>query len=266
MKRVSIKREKKERKKISFASMSFVGISILLTISLYIGLLFLESYFLEDITYQQIIIAKKEIPEDTIITEENITDLFTTKQINILDVTSNTIKITNENKNENVDLKKYTELIGKKAKVSLDKGESIALKDFEDLNKYIEKIENPIEVSINLGGLANTDAGKIREGDLVNLVVSLSRMYTQGSTSLGDNTPSSTNSNNYTYLSQYAIENLYVSKVLNSAGAEINATDATAVASTLFFIIDKNEELEFYNALNNCSTMQFSKVLNKPEE
>lgn len=291
-KTVKVKQRKpKKSLKERISSLFFAIISSVCAIALFIGLLFLDNYFSEDITYKEVVVCKKDIPEGEIITETNIETYLGVQNVNVLTV--NNGALTKENVND---------LLNKKTKINLYKGEIVTLKDFKDLNIYTDDIVNPIEVSIAVDSMAASDGGKIRSGDLVNITLmftgaQLSEKQTDNNTSLiltptitldemetettdvtdvtnetieeeveeviVDDTHTITKRSIYNYdtYSQYILENIYVSKVLAADGTVIEPTDTESTAAIFVFIIPKDMELELNNALENCSSMRVSKIL-----
>lgn len=319
-KKPKIQKIKQPKKKIKASSLAFVLLSLVLTIALFFGLVLLQNVLSEKIVYQSVVVAKEDIPENTILTMENADKYLTMKNLNILDMTSTTLTSADD-------------LLGRKARVMLSKGECVTLKDFEDVNAYTKDITDPVEVSIEIASAANADGGKLRTGDLINITM----MYTKDqlnysgassgvSTSKdiddstgrnwfsgyeleedtdvtpaeGENTtdvedtdvdtptetpvPTATpapitptitdvtdnpyeykmNAYNYDSYSKYVMENVCVSKVLDSNGAEIASTDKESTASVLIFTISKADEPILNEALVNCTNMRISKVLEHP--
>lgn len=292
-KKPKIKKIKKTGRKISFSSMLYMGVSLFLTVGLFVGLVTLQSFLMEDITYQEIIVAKQNIPQNTIITQENVSQYLTVKAVNILEMTGGSLLNTDE-------------LIGQKAIVSLYAGEDVTLKDFERLSIYTENFAEPVEVSVKIADIADADGGKLRAGDLVNLTMMFtneqlglanSKKTDSGhsSTSLFESVESVVGENEtadksgeekdasaaadeektavitptissyqYETWAQYVMENLYISKVLDSAGVEIESTDTESTASILVFVIEKKNEADLNNALANCTSLRISKVVETP--
>lgn len=151
------------------SSFLFAIISLAVAAVLFVGLLFLQNYFAEDITYREVIVASVDIPEGEIITEENFGKYFGTSNINVLNSTVGALSREDAEK-----------LINMKSRVSLQKGEIVTLKDFQDLNVYLDSIENPIEISIAVDSMASSDGGKIRAGDLVNITLMFTKGQLQG--------------------------------------------------------------------------------------
>lgn len=285
-----IKRIKEPRVKKSSGSLLFTGLSLILTIAMFIGLIFLQDYLSEKITYKQVVVAKKDIPDNEIITEENLEKYFTVKSINILDTTAGALADANT-------------LLGKKAIIPLYEGEAVSEKDFENISAYTEGIENPVEVSVKITDIADADGGKIRKGDLVNLTMMFTKAQlgiTSGNGSVNSlNVPISSENDSdlfdtfnseesenestdnvvnqenafsdsaektdyaYEAFSQYVLENLYVEKVLDSSGIEIAPTDTESSAGIIVFTIEKENEVELNNALANCTFLRISKIINE---
>lgn len=338
-KKPKIQKVKQPKKKIKASSLAFVLLSLVLTIALFFGLVLLQNVLSEKIVYQSVVVAKEDIPENTILTMENADKYLTMKNLNILDMTSTTLTSADD-------------LLGRKARVMLSKGECVTLKDFEDVNAYTKDITDPVEVSIEIASAANADGGKLRTGDLINITMmytkdqlnysgassgvstskdidnSTGRNWFSGyeleedtsdnntvtttaedgtvtsvttedditttvtttpdgqiSFEVTDNpeaavtpapiTPTITdvtenpyeykmNAYNYDSYSKYVMENVCVSKVLDSNGAEIASTDKEATASILVFTISKADEPILNEALVNCTNMRISKVLEHP--
>ena len=113
---------------IKASSVMLIVLSFVLTIALFFGLIVLQNKFSQEIVYQPVLVAKIDIPAKTIITQENINKYFTTKQINVLDITSG-------------DLSSADNLIGRQAIVDLIAGENVMLKDFEEISIYTKMLK-----------------------------------------------------------------------------------------------------------------------------
>lgn len=277
-------------KNIKASSVMLIVLSFVLTIALFFGLIILQNKFSQEIVYQPVLVAKIDIPAKTIITQENINKYFTTKQINILDITSG-------------DLSSADNLIGRQAIVDLIAGENVMLKDFEEISIYTKMLKNPIEISIPLGSIENSDGGKIRTGDIINITMMYSTNQLKSGTNTIDmkqNIPNNitvvedeseeedtnsyeynvievpqmnteteqdknvqTSEYNYSLWSNYVFKNLYVCKALDESGIEINPTDTDTATAIIIVKVEQEMEREINNALLNCSNMRVSKVLNK---
>lgn len=165
--------------KIKASSVMLIVLSLVLTVALFFGLIVLQNKFSQEIVYQPILVAKTNIPVKTIITEDNIDKYFTYRQTNVLDITSG-------------DLSSADKLIGRQAIVELVAGENVMLKDFEEISIYTSRLKNPIEISIPLGSIENSDGGKIRTGDIINITMMYSTTQLKSGTNtidMGQNVP-----------------------------------------------------------------------------
>ena len=283
------------------SSLAFALLALVLTILVFGGLLLLQNAFTEKIVYKQVVVAKVDIPEKEIITADNAATYFEVKQMNVLD--------TNNGAMESLDA-----VIGQKSKVSFYAGEIVTTKDFEDITTYTRDFKNPVEISIEVGSVANSDGGKIRAGDVVNLTMMFTKEQLGLTNSLSftgetlgdipsynvtpsditndivlddeeisaDNEDLSVESNDdpviltkedvasantvdssylFDYYAKYIVEDLYVTKALDSAGMEIASSDKDSVASILVFVIEKDEEEAINNALSNCANIRVSRII-----
>ena len=252
--------KKMERKKINISSLIVVFISLIITVFLFIGLTILQSRFAKDIVYKDVLIAKANIKENTIIDNENIDYYFTIKAVNVLDLPKDY-------------LVSAQTLVGTKAKVEMSEGEIIAQKDFINISRYTENLTNPVELSIAIGDLTSTDGGRIRGGDVINITLMYTEAQLNGGqsenkgyngTSIGiSNTKSDSESDyNYSRYARYVYENLYVTQVLDASGVKIKSEDTESIASIIIIRIEKEDEEALNNALANCSGLRVSKVIN----
>lgn len=285
-----IKKIKKPGVKKTASGLLFAIISFILSIGLFLGLVIVQDYLIEEVTYQTVLVAKKDIPVNLIITESNADEYFKTKNINIFDSISGAIT-------------DPSSIIGKKAIVPLYNGELITAKDFENICAYTQDIENPVEIAIEVSDLASAGGGHLRAGDLVNISMVFTKDLLSDDTAEKENETSTSKENiynsfaeedpidsefenmeteveavssndemkasrlktyDYSQRSQYVMEDLYIERVLDKNGVPIDSTDEKTIASILVFIIDKSEEVEFNNALVNCKFLRISKILEKP--
>lgn len=107
-KKPKIQKIKQPKKKIKASSLAFVLLSLVLTIALFFGLVLLQNVLSEKIVYQSVVVAKEDIPENTILTMENADKYLTMKNLNILDMTSTTLTSADD-------------LLGRKARVMLSR-------------------------------------------------------------------------------------------------------------------------------------------------
>lgn len=167
------------------SSIAIAMLALVLSILVFGLLLFVQNELTDEIIYQQVVVAKVDIPDNEIITQANAPTYFELKNINVLDITSGFMT-------------EVDSIIGKQAKVSLLKGEIVSEKDFKNNPSYLEDLQNPIEISVDVGAIANADGGKIRGGDVVNLTM----MYTRSQLNMDHtlNTVSQINGTSLSYI------------------------------------------------------------------
>ena len=66
--------------------------------------------------------------------------------------------------------------------------------------------------------------------------------------------------------SRYVAQNLYVVDALDASGLSIPASDRVTPVSILVFVIEKDDEPDFNNALANCKHKRVSRVVEKPAD
>lgn len=188
--------EKKERKvrvkkmkekvpmKERLGSLFFTILSLAIAVVVFAGFMVLQSVFSENIIYKEVLTVVKNIPEGEILTEENIKEYFGIKKVNELYAVS-----------ESVAPGDMEKLVGLKARVPLYVGEEVVPTDFTNVNVYLDYIENPVEMSIATGGIAGTDGGKIRAGDIVNITM----MFTKEQLGMNGSSNGSTGTNTGVY-------------------------------------------------------------------
>lgn len=293
---------KRDEKKFKFktSSLMFALMAFLITCVVFFGLIGLENYFSNQIVYQQVVIAKTEIPDNTIITEDNASQYLEISSVVVTEVTANTLTSADN-------------ILNMQAKITIDANSIVTTNEFEDLSVYTENMEDPIQISVDVSDIASADAGKIRAGDLVNLTVMADADSLEGatdsdsssitiidssasaapteddseSTVTDESTTDETSSSEvisdepveetdevakeysgitYNSYSQYVMENIYVTAVYDSSGTEIDPTDTESNATIIEFTIEKADEPFFNNMITNFTNIRISKVLVKSEE
>ena len=141
---------------ITPTSLIFVVIAAVVTVMCLFGLTKARALLDEKIEYEPVVVAKTTIPERFQITKDNRDTYLEMKDMDKTTIPEKAIK--------DPDL-----LINMTAIVELGQGEVITSKDIEDSSTFSDTLTNPIELSINIGAIENTVAGKIRQGDLVNI-------------------------------------------------------------------------------------------------
>ena len=289
-KKTTVTKIKKEREgKFKISTPIFALLALILTVALFFGLIVLQNFLAEEVVYMGVVTAKTDIPEGAVITMENAEQYLQITDVNSLTIPRGTVM-------------KADEILGQRARVPLMAGEVLSVKDFANLNPYIDNLKEPVEISIAAGSASDTDGGKIRQGDLINITMmftneqlgAVSESGSLNAESMMDYANDAVSGNPFTdfekvedsegtggaetYLNsksgttikkyhfdtwaQYVMEGLYVSKVLNSDGQVIPPEDTDSTAAMFIFVIEKADEADFNNVLVNCSGMRISKNLN----
>ena len=294
-----LKKEKEGKGGFQMSTIVFALLALILTVALFFGLIFIQNHLSEEIIYTDVIVAKTDIPEGTIITMENANLYLERRQFNSMTIPRGSI----------VDPQT---IIGQRTRVPMITGEMLTIKDFENLNKYLDGIEDPVEISIAAPDAANADGGKIRAGDLINITMMFTDeqlgketkskatldtvdMFTYANEAirepnLQDFKKSEENSTegvdtlvneksgsvitryfdydsqyNFTTWAQYVMDGLYVKAALNGDGQVISPEDKDSVVSMFIFVIPKADERDLNNILANCSGMRISKNVTIPD-
>lgn len=292
---VEIKMNKKSMKKPrKKGSIGFGLLALVLAFLTFVGMMFLQNYLSSQVVYQTVISAKVDIPERITITAENASKYLGTKNINMLDMTKNTVTDVND-------------IIGKQARISLDSGCVLTKNDFEDISVYADGFTDPIEVTIDVSNIANANAGKIRNGDIINVTALMSKSNrsdnavsyssllepivadedvaetevgaeevteaettteTENAVSTPETAKTSVFENNGYVVnkeSTYVIKNVFVTHVYDSNGVELLASDKESNASLIKFTIERADERDFNTIIGNSDNIRISRVLRKDE-
>ena len=238
-----LKKDKKNKEtfgEFNLGKTLYIVISLVLTIVLFIGMLYLRDRLSNDITYDSVVTVKKACPEGEVITSKNADTYFTIA------------KIPSEN-NIAGTYTKIKDLVNNKSKVNLEVGEIVANKDFTNVNEYTDDITNPVLTSIEASGISNAACGRLRQGDIINIsiITNENSSDTAGST-VGNITTSET---------AITFKDVYVANAKDSSGADIAATDTTTAATVFSLILDQDDSAQLNDALNKGSLIRIEKVL-----
>lgn len=238
-----LKKDKKNKEtfgEFNLGKTLYIVISLVLTIVLFIGMLYLRDRLSNDITYDSVVTVKKTCPEGEVITSKNADTYFTIA------------KIPSEN-NIAGTYTKIKDLVNNKSKVNLEVGEIVANKDFTNVNEYTDDITNPVLTSIEASGISNAAGGSLRQGDIINIsiITNENSSDTAGST-VGNITTSET---------AITFKDVYVANAKDSSGADIAATDTTTAATVFSLILDQDDSAQLNDALNKGSLIRIEKVL-----
>ncbi|MDY3359007.1 MAG: SAF domain-containing protein [Clostridium celatum] len=198
-------------------------ISACVAIVVFIALLFVEKSLLKPNGTVEGFVAVSDIDKGTVITEENISKLFTEK--NNID---GALEVSGA-------VKTKDDLINKVAKENINKGEVVSNNSFISKDDKFKDIDDLVEVSFNVSDISQVVGGILRSGDIIDI-------------SIIDNNTSESLS---------VLEDVYVDKAISSDGLQIDrSSDLSALTINILVSKDDSEKL---NSYLNKGTLRISK-------
>lgn len=225
------KRRSAQESKPSNKSLTRVVVSVLAVVLVWFGMVQVERYVLTDKAVASVIVASTDIPNGTLITEDNVANYFSTKEVNASLVTATSVS-------------DITQLYGK-ALTDISSGEIITTNRIFNTAWVNEKYNNPVEISFTVKGAEAAVNGVLRAGDLVNVM-----------------TLTTDDSGNVT--TQVLLSNVYLLNVYNSSSAEIASTDSSSLA-TGFTIYVEADQAEQVNGALATSSVYLAKLETKTD-
>ena len=198
-------------------------ISACVAIVVFIALLFVEKSLLKPNGTVEGFVAVSDIDKGMVITEENISKLFTEK--NNID---GALEVSGA-------VKTKDDLINKVAKENINKGEVVSNNSFISKDDKFKDIDDLVEVSFNVSDISQVVGGILRSGDIIDI-------------SIIDNNTSESLS---------VLEDVYVDKAISSDGLQIDrSSDLSALTINILVSKDDSEKL---NSYLNKGTLRISK-------
>ena len=198
-------------------------ISACVAIVVFIALLFVEKSLLKPNGTVEGFVAVSDIDKGTVITEENISKLFTEK--NNID---GALEVSGA-------VKTKDELINKVAKENINKGEVVSNNSFISKDDKFKDINDLVEVSFNVSDISQVVGGILRSGDIIDISII----------------------DNNTNESMIVLEDIYVDKAISSDGLQIDrSSDLSALTINILVSKDNSEKL---NSYLNKGTLRISK-------
>ena len=165
-----------------------------------------------------VVIAAKTIPKNTLITEDNVGDYFTTIQAQSIFKTSNAV--TNPH-----------ELIGQYALNGIWDKAPVNQDMFQSQLDIFAAYKKPVQASFHVNDLSDAVCGRLRAGDYIDI---FGIDMNQG---------------------KRIIENAYIFKAYDNAGVQISVSDTTAIATNFTIILESGEEEVLYEMLKNSTVI-----------
>lgn len=201
-----------------------LSISIALTGMCFFGLILIQSKINTPNGVTDVIIAKTNIDKGTVVTRDNLNSLFEEKS-NVDKGVVPTVAIENKNR-----------LIGMITTNDISKNEIINENEIQLKNDILMNIANPREITIDLENIGNSVGGSLREGDLVDIIVS------------NDELKESTK----------VLKNVYIDSVLTSDGSKVER-GSDKPATIIKIIIDESNVNKLSTAMQT-GDVKVSKV------
>lgn len=198
-------------------------ISACVAIVVFIALLFVEKSLLKPNGTVEGFVAVSDIDKGTVVTEENISKLFTEK--NNID---GALEVSGS-------VKTKDDLINKVAKENINKGEVVSNNSFISKDDKFKDIDDLVEVSFNVSDISQVVGGILRSGDIIDISII----------------------DNNTNESMIVLEDIYVDKAISSDGLQIDrSSDLSALTINILVSKDDSEKL---NSYLNKGTLRISK-------
>ncbi|MDB2106616.1 SAF domain-containing protein [Clostridium paraputrificum] len=198
-------------------------ISACVAIVVFMALLFVEKSLLKPNGTVEGFVAVSDIDKGTVITEENISKLFTEK--NNID---GALEVSGS-------VKTKDDLINKVAKENINKGEVVSNNSFISKDDKFKDIDDLVEVSFNVSDISQVVGGILRSGDIIDISII----------------------DNNTNESMIVLEDIYVDKAISSDGLQIDrSSDLSALTINILVSKDDSEKL---NSYLNKGTLRISK-------
>lgn len=196
-----------------------IVISLVVAVLVWIGATSFESYLLSDKNTTEVIVANKNIEDGTVISKDNVEEYFTEMIVNSSLVTKSTIK----------DMKD----IKGKACIKIEQGEIITSNMFYDATYVNEKFNDPVEVTFSAKNVENSVVGTLREGDLVDIIVSTTDPTT-----------------NVT-ISEVLYSNVYIIATYDENYVKVEDENKDSQAVYFKIYLERDQEAEFATLLSN---------------
>lgn len=203
-------------------------ISILSAIVVFVAIIYLQKQLLAPNGMTEIIVAKEDIQENQLITEENYDAFFKTASRDSLLISSNTIKSKDE-------------IINKVVKDLIIKGNGLSEGNLLDKDSMLLEMQDPVEYSLMASDIGQVVGGMIREGDIINIGVinETTKQYEEPKT--------------------FA----YVNRVLRSDGTEVRRNEEGS--GVVINIITSNDEKANIESKIATGKVVISKVMDIPQ-
>lgn len=201
----------KDKKKI----FRYFIITAVLAVTLFIAVIIIENSIVNDVKKRKVVYALKDIKSGTEINEVNKEEYFEIREVPEELIMENAVGSPEDIHNFILER-------------DIEKGEQITKNKIASLNgDYKSELQNPVEVSIRVDSIASADAGKLKAGDIVN-IVAYSDLLNK--------------------TSDVIMENVYITGAYDNNGKDGSGSEADNSNVIFNILIEKERYLDFINA------------------
>lgn len=201
----------KDKKKI----FRYFIITAVLAVTLFIAVIIIENSIVNDVKKRKVVYALKDIKSGTEINEVNKEEYFEIREVPEELIMENAVGSPEDIHNFILER-------------DIEKGEQITKNKIASLNgDYKSELQNPVEMSIRVDSIAGADAGKLKAGDIVN-IVAYSDLLNK--------------------TSDVIMENVYITGAYDNNGKDGSGSEADNSNVIFNILIEKERYLDFINA------------------
>lgn len=215
MERKMDKNKASSNKKMNF---TLFIISVGITAVIFVVLLIVNNKILNPAGKTEVYQAKMNVAQNTIINSKNISYFFEKKEVSKDAVISSPATTASDIEN------KYL-------KENILKGEQVSKSILDNQSKRTKNIKDLVEASIKADDISQVVGGTLREGDMVDIIL----------------TQSSGQSENHKTISDMKLRNVFISKVFSSDAKEITRQDGNSAATTLNLYMSAQDSVKLDN-------------------
>lgn len=210
----------KEKRQRGGVNVRVLVYSLVVTMTLYAIMLFVERNVLQSADYTVVYVAKTDIAQNTMLTAENTGVYFAPEERRSDWLPAGSVT-------------DITQLFGMMTTQNISCNEVVTTGKLSAVDRRTEGMESPVEVSLNAGNLSQVVGGVLREGDRINIWC-----------------VTETNNNGITVVNAEKIcDYAYITRVFTSSGVQVKNGSGEEAAMVVNIVIPGKKEEEFNAAL-----------------
>lgn len=221
-------------------NMKRITISALVAFILFIALTIIQSSILNQETRIPVYQVRKDIQSGTKITEENINDYLSIKEVQASLIPEGYIT------DREAIIGKFVNRNYKAKDVITEDG----LNDSDTI--YNSGIKNPVKLSFSVGSLSDSVSGTIREGDYINIYGMRNGHNEAGEVIVSTH-------------ATYTFKHIYIERSYSGAGEIIDSSDRESEA-LMFTIVIEESDVELFNEMVANCTLKLVKLMYETDQ